>query len=102
MLWTVAFGLQAMSGPSDGKPRPRPTAPATCEEVSADEVVVCGARDQEGFRLRPLPQEFERDPTLLRAATTIGGIGVSAESEAGQAAGGGAPTRAMVRLKIPL
>ena len=103
MWWVVAIAMQAAAGPPDTRPKSRVAqAPMRCPEEAGDDVIVCGVRDQESFRLRPLPQGFERDPRLPKAGMTIGGVGVSAEAEAGQAAGGGAPPRAMIRLKIPL
>lgn len=105
MWWTVAIAMQGVAGPPDTKPRTHPAPgapPAMCPEGTGDDIVVCGGLDQESFRLRQLPEGFERDPRLPRAGMTIGGVGVSAEAEAGQAAGGGAPPRAMIRLKIPL
>ena len=100
----VTMALQAVAGPPDVAPARRPASAQTAcpTQASGDEIVVCGARDQERFRLRSLPPGFERRPGLPRAGMTIGGVGVSVESEAGQAAGGGAPPRAMIRLKIPL
>lgn len=105
MLWTVLIAMQVAAGPPDTAPDRRSAPlvrPAACPEESGGDIVVCGARDQERFRLRSLPPGFERDPRLPRAGMTIGGVDVSAGAEAGQAAGGGAPPRAMVRLKIPL
>lgn len=105
MLWTVVIAMQGAAGPPDTAPNRRSAPsvrPEVCPDESGGDIVVCGARDQERFRLRSLPPGFERDPGLPRAGMMIGGVGVSAEAEAGQAAGGGAPPRAMVRLKIPL
>lgn len=67
-----------------------------CAASKADEVVVCGSRDNRKYRLDPLP---EAEAGFGRAETTIGGANVALVGEKG--AVGGIPTnRAMVRIKI--
>jgi hypothetical protein len=101
MLTALMLLLQA--GPPDAAPRPRiarPCPPETPETPSGD-VVVCGRRDQEEFRLRPLPDRYEAAEGLPRAATKLGPGTISAETE--QVDVGGFPSRrAMVRFKMPL
>ena len=105
MWWTVAMAMQAPAGPPDTAVRPLvipTTAGTTCGDDPGDDVVVCGRRDRDAFRLKPLPERYRPADAMPQAEMTIAGkLKMAAEAEAGQAAGGGAPPRAMVRLKLP-
>lgn len=89
---------QAVAGPML-PPRPRSDAPCP---VAADpqEVVVC-ARDQESFRLRPLPGP-DSDLGLPRARTSLAGGTLAAEAEQGMLANGQSVPRLMLRWRVPI
>ena len=72
--------------------------PACPAGAATGDVVVCGRHDQP-YRLRPLPERYEK-PALPRAEARVGAAKLSAEGE--QATIGGVPVnRAMVRLTFP-
>ncbi len=104
-MWWVALAMQAAAGPADPEAARRraPLVSAKpCDATSTEEVVVCGARDQEAFRLRQLPGRYSAAAGLPRAEVTLAGkLKMAADTEPGQTLGGGAPPRAMVRLKLP-
>ena len=91
---------QAVAGPV--LPPLVTVAPArNCPPATADEteVVVCGRRDDDGFRLKPLPERFAREDLPKVEVALSGGASVAAEAEAGNV--GGIPTnRAMMRFKL--
>lgn len=83
-------------------PAPRVPAAATVCPVGgeADEVVVCGRRDDERFRLRPLPPPPGRTGLPLAEVPLPGGARAAVQTE--QANVAGAPSnRVMVRLSRP-
>jgi hypothetical protein len=86
--------------PSETPPelRLRITPERSCASADPDEIVVCGRRDDDRYRLRPLPPEFEAEP--LRAETqlmdgVIGGMHV----ESTQLPNGMTSKRLMVSVK---
>jgi hypothetical protein len=91
--------LQAVAGPVlPAAPRPASDRPCPAD-TSTDEVVVCGRRDNEQFRLRPLAEgpEAWRVP---RAQLKVGDAALAAETEAASV-GGFQSNRLMLRLKLP-
>lgn len=94
--------LVAMQAAVAGPVLPRPREPSTnhaCSPTSAaaDEVVVCGRQDQEAFRLRPMPPQYERQAPPKAETSLLGGVG-SVETEQGNV-GGFPSSRAMLRMK---
>jgi len=76
--------------------RPAPS----CTAIGADDVVVCGRRDDDRYRLPPQHPTSEAKEGLGRAETRIGNARVGAETE--QVDVGGFPSnRIMVRIKVP-
>ncbi|MCA1661634.1 MAG: hypothetical protein LC648_05540 [Novosphingobium sp.] len=70
-----------------------------CPRPRADEIVVC-AQDQEEFRLRPLPDTYEKPAP---DATVAIGDGATVETTVeGANVGGWQSNRVMVRFKIKL
>ena len=65
----------------------------------SDEIVVCGRRDPDKFRAKPLPPDYQEGP--LRAETSLGG-NVKGSVDVEQADVGGFPSnRAKVTIKVP-
>ena len=86
--------LAAPASPDLHAERRCPTVP------SGDDIVVCGDRQPDRYRLRPLPQRFETKGGLPLAQTGIGGgtLGVTTQ----QAMIGNVPVnRVMLTLKLP-
>lgn len=96
----VLLLAQAVAGPVLPMP-PRPRKGARCP-VSSDpgDVVVC-ARDNDAYRLNPLPPRYD-SPALPKAELGIGNNKLAAEAEHATLAGGAQSQRLMIRLKIPL
>ena len=101
MMQLLGIGLQ-LAGSVDARPLPlnfhvvNRCRPATVGE----DVVVCGDRDPERYRLRPLPSGYERDFASMKAETSIGGgkLGVTTQ----QVMIGGVPSnRVMIGIKLP-
>lgn len=91
------------SGAPSAASDPPPTA-QSCERASAnadtgrDDVVVCGRRDQDRYRLPKLPSKEEGFRPL---ETNVGGNKVGVTTEKGEV--GGVPTnRVMLKIRIPL
>jgi hypothetical protein len=97
----VIFALlaQAMAGPHLPAP-PRPRSDAPCPVGEAGDVVVC-ARNQDAYRLKPLPPRAD-EPALPKAEFGLGAARVAAETEQAQLAGGAQSKRLMIRWKLPL
>ena len=97
MLWIV---LQVVSGPVLPVVRPRRSdAPCAATPAASDEVVVCG-RDDDRYRLKPLPPR-PQEPLIPKAAMALPGGGrAAAEVEQGSV-GGVASNRLMLRLSKP-
>lgn len=96
MLFATLLALQA--GPPATPPRT--SAGRDCPDAPGGEVVVCGRRDQEEFRLRPLPDRYEEPGVVPRAAVKLGPGQLAAETE--QVDIGGVPSkRLMLRFKLP-
>ena len=99
MLLLVLLASQA--GPPDLLPATSPKLSARREcrtDQTGDEIVVCGRSDEE-FRLRPLPDRYER--SAARAEFDLGGAKLAPQVQQGSV--GGIPTnRVMLRLRIPL
>ena len=90
---------QAVAGPYlPALPRPRLDAPCPVAAESGD-VVVCG-RNDDHYRLHPLPEQAQRDG-LPKAEVRIGNAKLAAEAEQATLAGGQQSPRMMVRLKMP-
>ena len=86
--------LAAPASPGLHTERRCPTVP------SGDDVVVCGDRQPDRYRLRPLSQRFEKKDGVPLAQTGIGGgtLGVTTQ----QAMIGNVPSnRVMLTLKLP-
>lgn len=92
--------LLQVAGPVLPAPRVPAAATACPADGEADEVVVCGRRDDERFRLRPLPPPPGRTGLPMAETTLPGGAKAAVQTE--QANVGGAPSnRVMVRLSWP-
>ncbi|PAX08445.1 hypothetical protein [Sphingomonas lenta] len=100
MYVALLLGLQSVAGPP--APRPERLRPAReCEpgEGEPGDIVVCGRRDDDQYRLKPLPERYD-DPTLPRAEMALGPGKLSAETEAASV-GGVQSNRVMLRFKVP-
>ena len=97
MLWAV---LQVVAGPVLPAARPRRAdAPCPVAQAASDEVVVCG-RDDDRYRLKPLPPRPDKPPIPRAAMALPGGGKAAAEVEQGSV--GGVPSnRLMLRLSRP-
>ncbi len=97
MLWAL---LQMVSGPVLPVARPRRSdAPCPATPAASDEVIVCG-RDDDRYRLKPLPLRPE-EPLIPKAAMALPG-GAKAAAEVEQGSVGGVPSnRLMLRLSKP-
>ena len=97
MLWVV---LQVISGPVLPVTRPRRyEAPSPATPTASDELVVCG-RNDDRYRLKPLPPRPE-EPLIPKAAMALPGGGKAA-AEVEQGSVGGVPSnRLMLRLSKP-
>ena len=95
----IMLALQSVSGPV--LPVERSASQGRCPPViSPDEVVVCGRRDDDQFRLKPLPPGYQQPEGLPKAQTAL--LGGKAAVETEQAMIGTAPVnRIMVRWKLP-
>lgn len=100
-MWMTIMAVQAaVAGPPASydlanAPKPRP-----CERTAGDDIVVCGGKGGDQYRLKPLTRQLER-PMLPKAEVGVLGKGkLSAETESA-GVGGFTSKRAMVRLKIP-
>ena len=97
MLWAM---LQVVAGPVLPVARPRRSdAPCPVAQAAGDEVIVCG-RNDDRYRLKPLPPRPEA-PLIPEAAMVLPGGGkATAEVEQGSV-GGVASNRVMLRLSKP-
>ena len=95
MLVLLNIALQIGAVPSTGydtKAVTRACDPA----ANATEIVVCGSRKTDRYRLKPLAPD---DPRFGKAQTSIAGAKVGVETE--QVSVGGIPSnRVMARIKI--
>ena len=84
---------------------PAPAAPgrSDCRTPSTDgEVVVCAPADQEQFRLRPLPDRYERARTGPGVELDLGdGVKANLYAAGGQSPDGKPANRVMVKFRIP-
>jgi hypothetical protein len=70
----------------------------SCTSTDPEEIVVCGRRDEDRYRLRPLPPEFEVPP--LRAETQLfEGVTGGMHLESTQLPNGMTSKRIMVSVK---
>lgn len=101
MLTVLLLSLQSAAGPpAPGPEKLRAARPCRPEGGEAGDVVVCGRRNDEEFRLKPLP-EHHRDDTVPRAEIGLpGGVRLATETEAA-GVGGFQSNRVMLRLKLP-
>jgi hypothetical protein len=77
------------------------TPAPSCAASSADDVVVCGRRDKDRYRIPPEYRTTDTREGLGRAETRIGNARVGAVTE--QVNVGGFPSnRIMLRIKVPL
>ena len=101
MLVLVAMMLQF--DPVSGPPAPssvRLTPQADCPVGDSGDIVVCARKDNDQFRLKPLPERFSRNPSRIKAETNLNSkTKLSAETEAGSV-GGFVSNRIMARLKF--
>jgi hypothetical protein len=86
-----AVGYQQRAGPVDSPIPRQPSATAACPPSPSDEVVVCGKRNDEQYRLHPLPPAPDGENPLstpmrvtLAPGVTLGfqqggGFGLSAQ-----------------------
>lgn len=100
MLSLLATALQA-SNPASAPPL-RIDVLDRCAAPAGDEIVVCGNRDSERFRLRPLADAPAHGSALPKAETPLfGDTKAAAEVEAEQIGPGIVSQRLMLRLKTP-
>lgn len=100
MLIALLLDAQSVAGPPAAGPERLRSAPACRpDEGEAGEVVVCGRRDDDRYRLKPLPDGYERS-AVPRAETALGPGKLSAETEAAEI-GGVRSNRVMLRFKVP-
>ena len=100
MMMIPLLLAQAVAGPFlPAAPRPASDKPCPIAIDSTD-VVVC-ARNQAGFRLRPVAPLPEKQ-LLPKAELRIGSAALAAEAEQATLAGGQQSQRLMMRLKLPL
>lgn len=104
MRLAMMMAVQAVAGPpvpADLRPAmPKPALTARCDmSDTGGDVVVCG-RARDADRLRPV-DDTRYAATPIRARTTIGKVGVSAEAEQGTLPTGQTSPRAMLKLKLP-
>lgn len=97
LLWSLLAQSAAVSGPVL-KPPPLLNATQDCQPSTDEEVVICARPDEPSpYRLKPLPERFERPLIPKAEASVLGGSG-SVEGE--QADVGGTPSRrVMARMK---
>ncbi|MCW3798793.1 hypothetical protein OMW55_13340 [Sphingomonas sp. BN140010] len=76
--------------------RPAPS----CAAARTDDVVVCGRRDPDRYRIPPEYRTTEQKEGLGRAEARIGNAAVGAATEQADV-GGFTSNRIMIRLKIP-
>lgn len=96
MVSMLILALQAVA-PPDIPPR-KPCQPAS----EGKEVVVCGRADQEQYRLRPLPQKYQKPPDGPGMGFDLCGgkkLNVFTSSEA--ALNGQLDKRVMIKLRLP-
>jgi hypothetical protein len=97
----VIAGLQSGASPAPALPAVDLTNPNACSEqqrLASDEIVVCGRKRENPYRLR---ETFGPTQSRLPSAKVelTKGVSLAAETEKGEV--GGVPTnRAMVRVKI--
>ena len=103
MRLAMMMAMQAVSGPpvpADLRPvKPAPVATPCNQPDDHGDIVVC-ARARDADRLPRLDGSRYAD-TPVRAATTIGRVGLVAEAEQGTLPNGQSSPRAMLRLKLP-
>jgi hypothetical protein len=101
MMVLIAMMLQ--SDPVSGMPAPsavRLTPRADCPVGDGGDIVICARKDNDQFRLKPLPERFSREPARIKAETKLSAnTTLSAETEAGDV-GGAISNRLMARLKV--
>ena len=101
----LLFGIQAVSAIPDwqlarGQPADLHAVQRCDRGGSDDEVVVCGSRDPDHYRLKPLPAGFEKAGGVPLAQTGIGGGTVGVVTQ--QVMIGNVPSnRVLVSLKLP-
>jgi hypothetical protein len=86
--------------PAEAAPewRMRITPERSCASADPDEIVVCGRRDDDRYRIRELPSEFEAPP--LRAETQLfDGVSGGMHVESTQLPNGMSSKRLMVSVK---
>jgi len=72
----------------------------SCAATRADDIVVCGRRDADRYRIPPQYRTTEQKEGLGRAQTRLGNTAIAAETEQADV-GGFTSNRIMVRLKVP-
>ncbi|MBB5696919.1 hypothetical protein [Sphingomonas yantingensis] len=102
MLSLLILGIQTAGGPSARQDVLRVPIQKGCTPGgTGDDIVVCGRTDPAQYRLKPLPDRYERPNSPPRAKLKLSErekLGV--EVEQGSDAQGGAINRAMVRYKL--
>lgn len=103
----LAFLMLVQSAVPGQPPAPAEAAPdwqmritpeRNCASADPGEIVVCGRRDDDRYRLRPLPSEFEAPP--LRAETQLfDGVSGGMQLESTQLPNGMTSKRLMVTVK---
>ena len=100
----VAGGAEAWSLPKGSEPgglgADLHVVQACARDRGDDDVVVCGIRDPGRFRLKPLPERFEKEAGSPLAQTGLGGgtIGVVTQQVM---IGNNPSNRVLLRWKLP-
>ena len=103
-LLVLQSGVPALESAPDADLPPKLVLPSTaCVPNGADEIVVCGERDDHRYRLPPLDTaRFEPKRGLPKAEIGIvDGVQGAAETESVEIAPGQFSKRVMFRLKLP-
>ena len=83
-------------------PAPPPKPPECKTSATAGEVVVCARAEQERFRLRPLPNRFEKPKTGPGMELDLGGGAKANLYSTGEVSPDGKPDkRIMAKVRIP-
>jgi hypothetical protein len=100
-LLMLQSGTAGMAGPVGDVVRLKPVLPRRCEENGGD-IVVCGRRHDDQFRLPRLDSERFEPRAARKAEIGLGGnVKGAAEVESATLGSGLTSNRVMLRLKMP-
>jgi hypothetical protein len=101
----LILALQAATTAANGTAGPPPRidllqTPPPCNDSGQGEVVVCGRRDLDRYRLRALPPAADTAP-LVAETGLVGDLKGSATVDRRDMPGGTVSNRVMLNLKLP-